>query len=55
MSAFHSNDGKHWREAATLNLPTLPASVPVGFVVWSGTKEKLAGATFEEVALQAEP
>ena len=55
MSAFLSPDGKHWREAATLNLPALPASVPVGFVVWSGTKEKLAGATFEEVALQAEP
>ena len=53
MSAYHSPDGKHWREAATLNLPSLPASVPVGFVVWSGVKEKLASAMFEDVVLDA--
>lgn len=51
MSAFHSADGKQWRETATLNLPSLPATVPVGFVVWSGVKEKMTGATFEDVAL----
>lgn len=51
MSAFHSSDGKHWREAATLHLSTLPSTVPVGFVVWSGGPEKQAEATFEEIAL----
>ena len=53
ISAYYSSDRKDWHEAATLNLPTLPPAVPVGFVVWSGSKEKEAGATFEEVALDA--
>lgn len=53
MSAFHSDDGKHWREAATLNAPGLPASVPIGFVVWSGVPEKEAEATFGDVRLDA--
>ena len=52
MSVFHSLDGTKWREAATLNLPTLPPGVPVGFVVWSGVAEKMAGATFEDVDLK---
>ena len=51
ISAFHSPDGKHWREAVTLNLPSLPPSLPAGFVVWSGAKEKMAAATFDEVTL----
>ena len=54
MSAFHSTDGKHWREAVPLNLPTLPPSVPAGFVVWSGVREKEAGATFEDVSLTSD-
>ena len=53
MSAFHSTDGKHWREAATLNAPALPANVPIGFVVWSGVLEKQAEATFEDVRVDA--
>ncbi len=51
ISAFHSADGKIWREAATLNLPGLPASVPVGFTVWSGVTAKPASAIFEDIAL----
>ena len=54
ISAFHSANGKHWRESATLNLTTPPARVPVGFSVWSGVTEKLAGAIFEDVALKIE-
>ena len=54
ISAFHSANGKQWREAATLNLTTPPASVAVGFSVWSGVTEKLAGAIFEDVALKIE-
>ena len=52
ISAFHSLDGKQWREAATLNLPSLPKTVPAGFVVWSGTKAKMTGATFEDIVLK---
>ena len=53
ISAFHSANGKQWREAATLNFPALPTSVPVGFVVWPERNAKEAGATFENVALEA--
>ena len=53
ISAFHSANGKQWREAATLNVPALPSGVPVGFVVWPEGKLPEAGATFDEVAVEA--
>lgn len=54
ISAFHSPDGKSWREAVTLNSPTLPPSVPAGFVVWSGALKRDGAATFEDVNLTPE-
>lgn len=51
MSAFSSADGKDWRKVTTLNSPTLPPSVPVGFVVWSGVPKKSTGGTFDNVAV----
>ena len=48
LTAFYSLKKDEWTEAASLDLPALPASVPAGLMVWSGTKEKVA-TTFDEI------
>ena len=50
LAAHYSDDGKAWREVASLPCPALPAKIPAGFVVWSGKKEP-AATTFDKVKL----
>ncbi len=49
LTAFYSLKKGVWTEAASLDLPALPASIPAGLMVWSGTKDN-AAVTFDDVA-----
>jgi hypothetical protein len=51
FAAHFSPDGKTWNAIARHDTGALPAEVPAGFVVWSGTRERTATATFDNVAL----
>jgi serine/threonine-protein kinase len=53
LSAWHSPDGQQWNEVRSLAVPALPPKIPAGFVVWSGSAKKSAGATFEQIALES--
>ena len=43
-----------WVEADSRDLPALPASLPAGFMVWSGDLQKAATVTFSEITVSPE-
>ena len=53
LTAFYGPRKDQWTEAAVLTVPALPTTVPAGFMVWSGTKDK-AAATFDEIVWTSE-
>ena len=53
LTAFYGLTKGVWTPAESLDLPALPASIPAGLMVWSGTKEK-AAVTFDEITVSFE-